>query len=311
MGESAIESGSQAVVTSRAGWRRGEFLSKVFFLGPAVIWILVFTLFPLIYAVRTSFYSFRRGKINHWVGLDNFRFLRHDPALKEALTTTLYYVLVVVVAELVIGFLLALLFNRRMRGLGVLRTIMTLPLFASPIAIGFLGLTIFYEINGPVNELLTALGGHGEPWLSSPNWAKAAIMIIDIWQWTPFVFLVCLAGLQGLPQDVMEAAELDGAGSLQRLFTITLPLMAPTIWLVLLLRMIDAFKVVDIVVSMTQGGPGRATTLYGYYIFLSARRFFNYGGAAAQGILLLFIVSVLVTLLWGRIRALYEPERLG
>lgn len=308
MGESVIAANGSAQPPRRSR-RTHDTLSKLFFLGPAVIWILLFTLFPLIYAVRTSFYSFRRGKINEFVGFDNFRFLRHDPALREALTTTLYYVVVVVLVEMVLGLLLALLFNRRMRGLGILRTIMTLPLFASPIAIGFLGLTIFYEIDGPVNQLLNTIGIGGKPWISNPTWARVAIIIIDVWQWTPFVFLVLLAGLQGLPQDVMEAAELDGAGSIQRLITITLPLMAPTIWLVLLLRMIDAFKVVDVIVSMTQGGPGRATSLYGYYIFLTARRFFNYGGAAAQGILLLFIVSILVTFLWGRIRELYETEK--
>jgi multiple sugar transport system permease protein len=147
------------------------------------------------------------------------------------------------------------------------------------------------------------------PWISDPFWAKIAIIIIDVWQWTPFVFLVSLAGLQGLPQDVIEAAEVDGASGFEVLRSITLPLMAPTLWLILLLRTIDAFKVVDVIVSMTQGGPGRATQLYGYYIFLTARRFFNYGGAAAQGFLLLFIVSVLVSLLWGRIRNLYEPAR--
>jgi multiple sugar transport system permease protein len=307
MSEGTIESPAERAAVNRGSFRNDR--AKWFFLGPAVLWILLFTIFPLIFAVRTSFYSFKRGKINHWVGLDNYRALWTDPALREVLQTTLVYVVAAVTIEMVLGFLLALLFNRRMRGLGILRTIMTLPLFASPIALGFLGLTIFYEIDGPVNELLRFFGGSGKPWISNPFWAKVAIVILDVWQWTPFVFLVCLAGLQGLPQDILEAAELDGAGSLQRLFSITLPLMAPTIWLVLLLRMIDAFKVVDIVVSMTQGGPGRATTLYGYYIFLTSRRFFNYGGAAAQGFLLLFIVSVLVTLLWGRIRDLSEPER--
>jgi multiple sugar transport system permease protein len=287
----------------------GRDRAKLAFIAPAVIWIILFTIFPLIYAARTAFYSFRRGKINNYVGLENFRHLWKDEALKEDLKTTLYFVVVVVAVEMFLGFSLALLFNRRMRGLGFLRTIMTLPLFASPIAIGFLGLTIFYEIDGPVNQLLETFGASPVPWISSAFWAKVAVMIIDVWQWTPFVFLVSLAGLQGLPQDVLEAAEVDGANSLQVLRSIVLPLMAPILWLVLLLRTIDAFKVVDIIVSMTQGGPGRATQLYSYYIFLTARRFFNYGGAAAQGFLLLIIVSVFVSFLWGRIRDLYEPAR--
>lgn len=287
--------------------RRGD-RTKWFFVGPAIIWILLFTLFPLLYAINTSFYAFRSGKVLRWVGLDNYRFLFEDGALRADLQRTILYVAVVVSVEMVLGFLLALLFNREMRGVSSLRTIMVLPLFASPIALGYLGKTIFYEIDGPVNRAIEALGGTAIPWLSSPTWAFIAIMIVDIWQWTPFVFLVSLAGLQALPQDITEAAEVDGATGFQRLFSITLPLMAPILWLILLLRTIDAFKVVDIVISMTLGGPGRATELYGFYVFRTARRFFNYGAAAAQGFLLLLIVMVLVSLLWGRIKNLYDTE---
>ncbi len=282
--------------------------TRWFFVGPAIIWILLFTLFPLLYAIRTSFYAFRSGKMLRWVGWDNYRHLIEDGALRADLQRTIIYVVVVVFVEMVLGFLLALLFNREIRGVSSLRTIMVLPLFASPIALGYLGKTIFYEIDGPVNRAIVALGGNAVPWLSNPKWAFVAIMIVDIWQWTPFVFLVSLAGLQALPQDITEAAEVDGASAFQRLFSITLPLMAPILWLILLLRTIDAFKVVDIVISMTLGGPGRATELYGFYVFRTARRFFNYGSAAAQGYLLLMIVMIFVSLLWGRIKNLYEPE---
>ncbi|HET9658972.1 MAG TPA: sugar ABC transporter permease [Thermomicrobiales bacterium] len=292
--------------TARASRKRDR--TRWYFIGPAIIWILLFTLFPLLYAIRTSFYAFRSGKMLRWVGFDNYRNLWEDEALRSDLQRTIVYVTVVVVVEMVLGFLLALLFNRQMRGVSSLRTIMVLPLFASPIALGYLGKTIFYEIDGPVNRAIEALGGNGIPWLSDPTWAFVAIMIVDIWQWTPFVFLVSLAGLQALPQDITEAAEVDGASALQRLFSITLPLMAPILWLILLLRTIDAFKVVDIVISMTLGGPGRATELYGFYVFRTARRFFNYGSAAAQGYLLLVIVMILVSLLWGRIRNLYEHD---
>ena len=308
MREQALAPPIETVRPASRRWQ-GRDRTKFVFIAPAVVWIMLFTIFPLLYAVRTSLFSFRTGKINQFVGLDNFRRLLTDGALHADLLLTAGYVVVVVAIEMLIGFALALLFNRRMRGLGILRTIMTLPLFASPVALGFLGLTIFYEIDGPVNELLTTIGVGPKPWLSNGFWARIAVIIIDIWQWAPFVFLVALAGLQGLSQDIIEAAEVDGASSFQVLRSITLPLMAPILWLILLLRTIDAFKVVDVVVSMTQGGPGRATELYSFYIFKTARRFFNYGGAAAQGFLLLFIVMLLVSLLWGRIRETYEPAR--
>lgn len=308
MAEATVTTAERAQPGEEARHRPSD-RAKFVFIGPAVLWILLFTIFPLIYAVYTSLHGFRSGRLTAFVGLANFQRLLSDDGLQSALRFTIFYVLIVVTVEMLLGFGLALLFNRQMRGIGFLRTIMTLPLFASPIAIGFLGLTIFYEIDGPVNELIKALGGSPVPWISNGFWARIAVMIIDVWQWTPFVFLVALAGLQGLPQDVLEASQVDGATPWQTLRSIILPMMAPILWLILMLRTIDAFKVVDVVVSMTQGGPGRATELYSFYIFRTARRFFDYGGAAAMGFVLLFIVMLLVTLIWGRIRESYEPGR--
>ena len=136
--------------------------------------------------------------------------------------------------------------------------------------------------------------------------SPVAVMIIDIWQWTPFVFLVALAGLQSLPQDLYEAAEVDGGSGWQLFRHITLPLMAPTLWLILLLRLVEAFKVFDIPASLTLGGPGRATEVYSLFTYRTALRFFDHGYAAAQGFLLLVIVMTIVTILFGRIRGMYE-----
>ena len=133
-------------------------------------------------------------------------------------------------------------------------------------------------------------------------------MIVDIWQWTPFVFIIALAGLQGLPQDVVEASEVDGAGTFANFRHVVLPLMAPILWLIFLLRAIDAFKVFDTVYIITGGGPGRETEYYSLYTYRVARKFFNYGDAAAQAFVLLVVVMILVSLLWGRIRHVYETE---
>lgn len=282
--------------------------TKFGFVMPAVIWILVFTIFPLLYALYTSFFSFRFGRINEFVGGANYVRLFTDSNLHNGLRVTVTFVLITVTIEMLLGFGLALLLNREMRGKNVLRAIMILPLFATPVAMGYLGITLFYEINGPVNELIRALGGAAIPWLSNPFWALVAIMIIDIWQWTPFVFLVSLAALQGLPSDLFEAAEVDGASGWQSFRRITLPLMTPILWLILLLRLIEAFKVFDIPTSLTLGGPGRATEVYSLFTYRTALRFFDHGYAAAQGFLLLVIVSLIVTLLFGRIRSIYQEE---
>lgn len=351
----------------------GRDWSKWLFLLPAIIWILTLTVFPLIYAITTSRYAYRNGRINRFVGWDNYRRLfetdswwsaiggallwaaiatvavllvgsvakylsngelaREDvrsvlgfapiaavPAalvyllrtvladpLGEQLNITIFFVVVSVAIEMVLGFLLALLMNRELRARGPIRAIITLPIFATPIGVGYLARSIFYEEGGPLNAFLSNFG-FAPPWLSDPEWARVATIIIDVWQWTPFVFIIALAGLQGLPQDVVEASEVDGSNSWQVLRYITLPLMAPILWLILLLRTIDSFKVFDIPSGLTLGGPGRATEYFSLFNYRTARKFFNYGDAAAQAFLLLFIVMLLVSLLWGRIRHVYEED---
>ena len=198
--------------------------------------------------------------------------------------------------------------NRELRGRAALRAILTLPLFAAPVGIGYLSRTIFYEGGGPMDRLLGVFGISAPPWLSDPTWAKVSTMIVDIWQWTPFVFVIALAGLQGLPHDIVEAAQVDGASKFQVFRSITLPLMAPILWLILLLRTIDAFKVFDIVASMTLGGPGRSTEYYSFFNYRTARKFFDYGYAAVQAFILLFVVAVIVSVLWNRIKGIYEEE---
>lgn len=297
-----------ALETSARPPRRAD-PTKFFFIMPAVIWVLLFTIFPLLYALYTSFFSFRFGRINQFVGFANYARLFTDSNLHNGLRVTLTFVLVTVTVQMLLGFGLALLLNREMRGKSILRAIMVLPLFATPVAVGYLSITLFYEINGPINELLRTVGGTGVPWLSNPFWALVAVIIIDIWQWTPFVFLVSLAALQSLPADLYEAAEVDGASGWQSFRSITLPLMRPILWLILLLRLVEAFKVFDIPTSLTLGGPGRATEVYSLFTYRTALRFFDHGYAAAQGFLLLFIVSLIVALLFGRIRSIYQEER--
>jgi multiple sugar transport system permease protein len=351
----------------------GRDWAKWLFLLPAIAWILALTVFPLIYAITTSRYAYRNGKINRFVGWENYqrlfevdswskavggallwaaiatavvmviglgikflgdyelsredvrsvigfipiaavpaalvylmRTILKDP-LGEQLNITLFFVVVSVSIEMVLGFLLALLLNRELRARGLMRAVITLPIFATPIGVGYLARSIFYEEGGPLNAFLGGFG-FAPPWLSDPVWSRVATIIVDVWQWTPFVFIIALAGLQGLPQDVVEASEVDGSTSWQVLRYVTLPLMAPILWLILLLRSIDGFKVFDIPSGLTLGGPGRATEYFSLFNYRTARKFFNYGDAAAQAFLLLFIVMLLVSLLWGRIRNVYEED---
>jgi multiple sugar transport system permease protein len=283
--------------------------TKFVFIGPAVIWIVAFTVFPLLYAIYTSLYTFRFGQRFGFVGVGNFTRLFTDENLLSSLRVTLTFVVGTVTVEMVLGVALALLLSREIRGSNAMRGIATLPLFATPVAVGYLGITLYYERNGPINSLVRALGGEDIPWLSDPVWALVAVILVDIWQWTPFVFLITLAGLQGLPSELYDAARVDGAGATQSFRFLTLPLLAPLLWLILLLRLVEAFRVFDIPVSLTLGGPGRATEVYSLYTYRTALRFFDHGYSAAQGFLLLVIVMLIVSLIFSRIRGLYEEER--
>ncbi|HYZ04087.1 MAG TPA: sugar ABC transporter permease, partial [Rubrobacter sp.] len=274
--------------------------TKFLFIGPAVVWILAFTIFPLLYALYTSLYSFRYGQRLGFTGLENFARLFTDSNLLSSLRITLTFVVGTVTVQMVLGVALALLLSREIRGSNVIRGVATLPLFATPVAVGYLGITLYYERNGPLNSLIRALGGENIPWLSDPTWALVAVILVDIWQWTPFVFLITLAGLQSLPSELYDAASVDGASAAQNFRFLTLPLLAPLLWLILLLRMVEAFRVFDIPTSLTLGGPGRATEVYSLYTYRTALRFFDHGYAAAQGILLLVIVMFIVTLIFTR-----------
>ena len=224
-----------------------------------MIWIVAFTVFPLLYAIYTSLYTFRFGQRFGFVGVGNFTRLFTDENLLSSLRVTLTFVVGTVTVEMVLGVALALLLSREIRGSNAMRGIATLPLFATPVAVGYLGIT--------------------------------------------------LAGLQGLPSELYDAARVDGAGATQSFRFLTLPLLAPLLWLILLLRLVEAFRVFDIPVSLTLGGPGRATEVYSLYTYRTALRFFDHGYSAAQGFLLLVIVMLIVSLIFSRIRGLYEEER--
>ncbi len=292
--------------TARRGVRQiMQDRTKLAFVLPAAIWVLAFTIFPTLYALYLTVWNVRLGRAWTFIGTKNFARVLGDANLHNAFKITLIFVTSTVIVEMILGFLLALLLNREIWGRRFWRAMLILPLFATPAAIGFLGITMFYEEGGPINSLLGSLFGWHVPWLSHPFYALLAVIIIDIWQWTPFVFLVSLAGLQSLPVEVYEAADVDGAGGLQKFWALTLPLMQPILVIILLLRLIEAFKVFDIPTAMTLGGPGRATEVYTLFTYRTGLQFFDLGYAAVQGLVLLVVVLIIVSNLFGRIREAY------
>ena len=284
---------------------------KFLFVVPGIAWVLAFTLFPLLYSLRLAFMKARLTGPQKFIWFSNFGQAFSDYRFWTVLQTTVFFVVFDVAVSVAIGLILALLFSRPLRkalaGSRFFRSLFTMPMFTAPIALGYLGLTIFHEDVGAVNTVLKALGMIDAPrWFSSVWLARFAISIVDIWQWTPFCFLVLLAGLQSLPEEVYEAAVLDTSSGWQMFRKITLPMLGPVLFTVIILRVVETFKLLDIPFALTSGGPGMATQTYSFFIYLTGLRNFNAGYASALAYILLVIMLLISSFFFRRLRANYD-----
>jgi len=279
---------------------------KKLFIAPAITWLMLFTLAPLIYTVYLSFHGSRFLKVTRFVGLKNFITVLSDYRFWGAFRVTIIFVLGGLVLSVGLGLLFALLFNRQIKGVQIFRTLSTMPLFTAPVALGYIFMIIFYENGGPINNFLNSVISKQVPWLSNPSWAIFSILIADTWQWTPFAFLVLLASLQAVPKDLYEAASLDSASSWDVFKHITFPLISPALGTVIILRIVEAFKVFDLPFALTNGGPGLATRTLTFNVYTNGLRDQNLGTASATAIVLLVIVLIVSTLFFKRYGSNYE-----
>lgn len=269
-------------------------LTSYMFLAPAVLVMGIALLYPIGYMVYASFLDWspsqRIGQAE-FIGLQNYANLLTDAAFGESVWVTLKFAFLVVTLEMFIGVGLALLLDRNIKGMSLLRTIFILPMMIAPIVVGLMWRYMYHPTVGIFNRSLKNLGfEEGIPWLSDSTWSFAAVVIADVWQWTPFIFILALAAMQSLPQSAIEAAEIDGATEWQKIFMIKLPLMMPVLIVTLLLRLIDAFKVLEVIMVLTNGGPGLSTEIVALRIFRTAQEFQELGEAAAMSNLLLMIL---------------------
>jgi len=279
---------------------------KFVFLLPAVVWVLIFTIYPLIDSLRLSFFTYRLGMgVGEFVGFQNFIDLFKSPDYWNAFRVMLIYVCVAVPVEMALGLGFAWVFARELKGKAVFRTIFTSPLFTTGVAVGYLGVTMFHETGGPINYFLSFFGTQ-VPWLSTGFWATVAILLLDIWRWTPFAFIVLLAAIQSVPEEMYEAASLDTASEFQIFRYITFPSILPAFTIALLLRLIEAFKQFGLVFSLTEGGPGRTTEIYCVLNYRTSIKYFDFGHGSAMAFLLLLIVMIVVVQFFGRMRKIYE-----
>lgn len=274
-------------------------LTPYIFAAPAVLIMLFGLLYPVVEALRLAFYEVRLGEQitpQAFRGLAIFAEALSDSSVQKSMAVTLQFSVIVVFLEMVLGVGLALMLEKPLRGMMVFRTLLVLPMMIAPICVGLIWRYMFDVNVGPINGWLSTFGLK-PAWLAEPGLAFFAICVTDIWQFTPFVFILALAGLQGLDQSSIEAAKMDGASTLQIIRYVKLPLLAPILMITVLMRVIDALRGLEVVYAMTNGGPGLSTELFSLHIYKSAFVTQRMGHSAALSVCLLVVTTALSALL--------------
>lgn len=276
---------------------------------PMVLIMGAILIFPLGYSLVISFQNYQLSKIGqeHFVGFENYINLINNRSFWIALRNTLTFVVVAVSIELVFGFFLALLlYNKNTIGRGFFRSTLLSPMFITPIAVGLIFRFLTNSQLGVIPNLLKEINISID--FFSPKLALFSIAVIDVWQWTPFMLLLLLAGLESLPEEPFEAAQVDGATGWKMVRYVTIPLMRPIILAAIVIRMLDAFKVYEYVYAITRGGPGEATETMQYLIYRTGFIYFRAGEAAAMSYAFIFVITIMVLILFYVLRGEAELQ---
>lgn len=266
------------------------------FILPAFLFVLVFTFLPVLAAFGISLTSWDLVGEMKWVGPANYTRLLSDPLARQTLLNTFVYTLVSVPLGIALSLLLAVLLNQKVRGLTFFRTAYYLPVVSSTVAVAVIFTWVLDPTQGLLNRLLGLIGIDPIPWLTSPQWAMPAVILVTVWRSLGYHMIILLAALQDVPQELHDAATMDGAGGWRKFTDVVVPLITPALFFVAVTAFISSFQAFDLVYNMTQGGPGRATYLVGYYIWQQAFEYARMGYSAAMAFVL-FVVILLATLL--------------
>jgi len=294
--ESGSRPGGSRPARKRPAKRRLAYAATVaVFLLPSLIPLLAFVIGPMISAAWTSLHEWNLIGDMKWVGLDNYRFLVTDPATQQAFLHTVYYIVGYLPLVYVGGLGLALALNSKLKGRAFLRGIYFLPVVTSWVVVALVWRWLLNPSVGVVNYVLSVVGIHGPGWWSDPAWSMPSIILASAWKDLGFVMVILLAGLQTINQDLYEAAEIDGAGWWRRLVSITLPMLSPSTFFVIVLSLINGFQVFDQVYVMTGGGPNNSSRVVVQQVYDLTFRYGQAGMASALS-WLLFLVILVVTL---------------
>lgn len=272
--------------------------SKLLFLLPGLLVLVAIIIFPLIFTIRVSFSNWDVISPGlDWAGVVNYIRAFADTRFWESMGRLSFIAVSTVVIEYLLGFALALLVWKNVRYKKFFRVLFLIPMMTTPVIMTVIWRTMFHESLGPLNDILGFFGFNPVPWLSTSTMAVISIMIVEVWQWTPFMFLLLLAGLLSLPKEPFQAAEVDGAGPFRTFFLVTFPLMAPITIATLIIRLIEASKIMETIYVLTSGGPGTATETGSYYIYIRGLRDFQIGYAASMSVIYLVIMIVALTII--------------
>jgi multiple sugar transport system permease protein len=271
---------------------------------PALLLVLAINIFPLLYSTVLSFFQWNLTQAQvapKFVGLDNFiRLLTRDPQFITASLNTAVVVAATVTVQTVLGVAVALLLDQKLKFTGLATTLLLIPLALAPAVVGLLFSSLLSGSLGPINYWLEAVGIPAPSWLGDAHWALFSVILVDTWQWTPFMILLTLAGLRSLPQEPIEAALVDGASSWQRFRYVKLPMLMPVLTVAALLRAIDSFKTFDLVFLLTFGGPGTSSTTLSFYGYKVGLQAFDIGRASAIAFLMVQVFIIFVIIFYWR-----------
>jgi multiple sugar transport system permease protein len=282
---------------------RRQAVTGYLFIAPAMVIFGVFTLLPVAIALYLSFTDYDVFTRMNWIGLANYQDVFDDELFWQALWNTLTYTVWSIPLAMAIGLGLALLLNQKLRGLGIYRTIYYVPVVTSMVAVAMIWVQLFDPLYGVLSNGLEAIGIKGIDWLGDPRLAMPSVIAVSVWKVIGWNMLIYLAGLQGIPEYLKEAAAIDGANRWQSFWKITLPLLQPTTFFILVTSLIGAFQVFDVVYVMTGGGPASATTTLVHQIYNAAFKALDMGYAAAMSFVLFGIILVVSLFSYRAMRA--------
>lgn len=281
----------------RSRWRRN--VEGWLFIAPVILGILVFQFAPLLVSIYASLTDWDGLSPARFVGLNNFKTLfTGDPLFITTLKNTAYFTIGTVPVSIAVGFGLALLCNQPIRGVAIFRTAYFAPFVTNIVAIGFVWFYFFQPTDGVLNGILGVGGIHGPAWLSSSSWVMPALISVSVWQGVGYPMIILLAGLQGIPVELQEAATVDGAGRFRRMWSITMPLLTPQFFFLSITQFISSFQVFGLIYVLTKGGPGHDSTVYIYYLYQNAFAYGKMGYASAMAWLVFVLIALVTFVQW-------------